>query len=526
MRAHFPIPPLFALTLTLTLTAHTLHADLHDDIGYRHLANSLGTNTPDGTGVRVSQIEASTSTINLVYAPVTGAGTINGSGNYTGKTLVLESDPSTLSNHAVNVADSFYGNNTNPASAFSSIAPGITDIHNYVAGHDNTTSGFFDLLLNGAAPFVEASRVQSHAYVSRTSDSGGTTENDVLRRLDRGINRDGYLAVVGMDNGSSSNVPFLLGSGYNSLSVGLSNGNHSHGPIPAGLDGQGRIKPEIVTVHTTTSWATGAIASAGAFHYQTLLEDFAVPPADESMLIRAVMLAGATKEESFNWDRTQSRPLDDQFGLGQLDVYHNHHILTGGEQNPGPITPYGWNLENITATQTHSYTFVIPEFRFADCTSLIVTWNRRIRANDNPFPLADINLTLKDAGGTTLDQSIGTLYNYEHIFAKNLPAGTYTAEITSDRTETYALAWRITHGSGPLTQTSVSSTNQTTLAFSNLDPLATYHVESSPTLGSWNAEPTSTFNPSSSTAAWIDPVSIGTGNKFYRLVWDIPAAPP
>ncbi|MEM8955625.1 MAG: hypothetical protein AAGD22_15840 [Verrucomicrobiota bacterium] len=527
MRAHRPTP---LLLLLLSLFASSLplplSADPHDDIGYRLLSSSLGSLTPDGSGIRVSLVEASTSTSNLIYAPVSGTGTINGSGNYAGKTLVLESGASTTSSHAANVANSFFGLDTNPASTFFSIAPGITNIHSYVAGDDNTTSGLFDLLLDGLSPFVEESRVQSHAYVSRTTMSGGTTENRVLRRLDRGIDRDGYLAVVGMDNGAASPVPYLLGTGYNSLSVGLSNGSHSHGPIPAGLDGQGRIKPEIVTVHSQTSWATGALASAAAIHYQTLLENFVVPAADASMLIRAVMLAGATKEEFPAWDRTQSRPLDNQFGLGELNVYHNHLILTSGPQNAGPVTPHGWNIASIGNTDTHAYTFVVPPAQFADRLSVFVTWNRRIRPNDNPFPLANIDLALKNANGGLLDQSVSTIYNFEHIFAKNLPAGTYTAEISSDRNESYALAWRTTSGAGPFTQTSVTSSNHTTLSFSNLDPLATYHVQSSSTIGSWNTEPTSTFNPTGSTAQWTDPASIGTANKFYRLTWEIPSAPP
>jgi hypothetical protein len=516
-----------------------LLADWQDNIGYPLLKETLGPGLPSGAGIQVSQIEAnaSTSTVNLIYAPQGGSSTVNGSGNFSGKTLTIESGTTSASSHAATVAGYFFGNNTDPDAGVASIAPAVTSIHNYIAGHPATTTALLDQLgSGGAAPFVESSRVQSHAYVGRVSDTGGNAENDVLRRLDFAIDRDGYLAVAGMDNGSTSAVPYLIGAGFNTLSVGRTDGSHSHGTIQAGLDGQGRIKPELVTPASTTSWATGIVASAGAMLYQTLHDHFSVPAAQESLLIRAALLAGATKHEFAAWDRKQSRPLDNHFGLGELNVYHSHRILAGNEQNPGLVAPSGWDLEVIASSQTNSYTLVVPPGQFADHLSIVVTWNRHLQLISSGFPtnrgvfpltLTDINLALKDSSGSILDQSGGTAYNYEHIYARHLPAGTYSFEVDSDSSESYALAWRSTPGSGPETKVLIDEVAATTtLTFTDLDRLATYHVQSSPALGSWNAEPTSTFSPSGSTASWNDPTPLGTTNKFYRLFWNIPSAPP
>jgi len=64
------------------------------------------------------------------------------------------------------------------------------------------------------------------------------------QRLDYAIVRDGFTAVVGVNNGDSTTLPELLSQSYNTISVGRSDGKHGHGLTV--LDGQGRIKPELV----------------------------------------------------------------------------------------------------------------------------------------------------------------------------------------------------------------------------------------------------------------------------------------
>ena len=63
-----------------------------------------------------------------------------------------------------------------------------------------------------------------------------------------------------------------------------------------------------------------------------------------SEVIKAMLMAGATKGEFANWidpttglvnpwNRTQTRPLDDVFGAGELNVYNSYLIGIGGKQS-------------------------------------------------------------------------------------------------------------------------------------------------------------------------------------------------
>ena len=53
-------------------------------------------------------------------------------------------------------------------------------------------------------------------------------------RFDYMINQDNLVAVVAVNNnnGSVTPIPALLASSYNSIAVGLSNGQSSLGPVP------------------------------------------------------------------------------------------------------------------------------------------------------------------------------------------------------------------------------------------------------------------------------------------------------
>ena len=57
---------------------------------------------------------------------------------------------------------------------------------------------------------------------------------DALKRLDWVINQDEYIQVVGMNNGSGSATQPLLGSSFNAIAVGLSNGTSKHGSYGVG----------------------------------------------------------------------------------------------------------------------------------------------------------------------------------------------------------------------------------------------------------------------------------------------------
>ena len=87
---------------------------------------------------------------------------------------------------------------------------------------------------------------------------------NALRRLDYAIVRDGFTAVVGVDNPTEpgSPLPELLSQAYNTISVGRSDGLHGYGLTF--LDGSGRVKPELVAPEVSSSRRTARVSSAAA----------------------------------------------------------------------------------------------------------------------------------------------------------------------------------------------------------------------------------------------------------------------
>ncbi len=166
----------------LLCTAGLSRADYFQDIGYTALKNNLGAATPTGAGVQVTQVEANENSVN--YLPDTS------SAEFTGKTFTTLSGSSGVSGHATLVGQYFYG-------IYTSIAPGITSIANYSAngwvgsGFLNTGNSFF-------APKVETRKIQNHSWIG-----SGSSDQEILRRFDYAISRDDFLAVVGLNNGST-----------------------------------------------------------------------------------------------------------------------------------------------------------------------------------------------------------------------------------------------------------------------------------------------------------------------------------
>ena len=174
---------------TLLFMPLAAHATVQDDIGYTALSNLLGTSTPDGSGVQVTQVEA----------PV-GSGSWSpdiSNAQFTGKTITDLSVPTSPSSsgHATGVATRFYGNST-------SIASGITSIDVF-----NANGWLFGEFLNvgtNAKPLSSSSRIANHSYIGQFGDSSVTS--DALRRMDWLVERDEYIQVVGTNN-SGTNQP-------------------------------------------------------------------------------------------------------------------------------------------------------------------------------------------------------------------------------------------------------------------------------------------------------------------------------
>jgi len=330
-----------------TLSIAPAHADYNDDVGYTVLEAELGAGLPDGSGVVVSQAEAS-ALVNGVQAWMPDPNNTE----FTTKSIFNYSNAPAgiFSGHATGVGRRFYGDIT-------STSPGITNITAYSSNHW-LGSGYLRIYTGTGLvyqPLSSASRIVNHSWIG----NAGGYNTDGLARLDWTIETDETVQAVGF-TGSTTNA--LLSSAYNVISV-----NNTAAPTNAGsasgggIYTSGRTKPDIVAPTTTTSRATPRVASVAA-----LLVDAAnsnpswstdpvgisttnrngdtIYNAERVEVIKAALMAGADRETSntTSTDITDYRVnvadqtangLDRRFGAGQLNVHNSYHIIAGSEQN-------------------------------------------------------------------------------------------------------------------------------------------------------------------------------------------------
>ena len=422
-----------------------LSASYKDEVHYTQLINELslrGVSVPTGAGVSVTQVESREDT--------NGSGQLDSyegyipnpsNSEFSGKTITdasnLGQDPS---NHGTWVGRNLYGNT-------SSISPGITAVSVYEA-NNFINSGWYS-----GTPPTESNPLQNHSWVNWFQNS------NTSRRMDYAVNRDGFLPIVGIYNSdfgsqsTPSDIPDTYGSIYNGITVGVSDGTHRYGTTT--YDGAGRTKPEIVApggipglnpATQYTSFATPIVTAAAAYLIDAAGSNAA---AKDQLSLKAILLAGADKSISANWDQTPTRPIDDVFGAGELDIYQSYFIQQGGQQIAGSIIgTHGWNLSNLSAYSSETYVINISSgFRLRKL-SVIVTWNRKVKKQGPYFnpTLANMSLELTDDGdNSSVQSSDSAIDNIEHIWrdlGSELEAGSYNLTVATNLTTDYAIAWR------------------------------------------------------------------------------------
>ncbi len=421
------------------ISSATILADWRDDVGFTRLQLIVESDLPTTVSDGFTQVEAQESGTN--YMPNTGQAI------FQGKTFVNKTNTSSVtSNHANTVASFFYST--------SSLLPGTsaTTVDVYSADHW-LNSGF---LKSGTTtePAIESRAIQNHSWIGLSGDTAWLEE--VNQRLDYAIDRDGFVSVVGENNGSSTTLPKLLGQGYHTIAVGLTDGLHSHGLST--LDGIDRIKPDLVAPGSATSYATPMVGSAAGILYQKLqASPYSLGGADLPRTIKAMLMASARKDTVTGWDQTSTRPLDDVYGAGELNIHNAYMILSAGRVSSG-TTQRGqraWAAESITSSATKSYFFTIPTGAPSTpfCTALV--WHRVITDNlvshvnwgNLTTSMANLNLSLYYATGTTrgslVSQSSSTVDNVELIYQATLAPGDYEIVVSSNTVTAtpYALAW-------------------------------------------------------------------------------------
>jgi hypothetical protein len=437
----------FLFVVLSGLAENRAHAGWKDEIGFTRLKALASPSLPTASLQGLTQVEASR-TDPPVYTFVPDSLDPDLTGN-----VIINQSASTgsgISSHATHVAENFYGNG--------SLMPGIDTVDLYEV-NNWLGSGFLNRG-TGSQPKPETRAVQNHSWVGSL---GSASDIEVNRRLDFAIDRDGFVCVVGLHNEAAKNpLPNLLCQTYNAISVGRDDGNHSLGPTTldeGGGVGLGRVKPDIVapsaSPENATSWTTPMVASAaGLLHAKLSAAPISLPIEDRPRVVKALLLASATKNTVPGWDNTSIRPLDERYGAGELNIHHAWLAMSAGRKNSGNTTHgiRGWAAESVSTTN-RTYFFTVPASPVPTPFCAALTWHRVITdgiPNPNQWgnlgaSLADLNLRLYQASGFTVGgqiaESASTVDNVELIYQPSLAPGSYALEVRNASGAPFALAW-------------------------------------------------------------------------------------
>ena len=381
----------------------------------------LGASIPNGAGVPVAVIEAnsgaaggctdSNSSTSCKYFMDLSISQFNG------KTIIdgtnIFSTAGNVSSHSNGIGFYFFGNTL-------SIAPDVTDVTVYEV--DDYLSNILKTSTGGGLgsdPVIQSNKIQNHSWVSTGfQNSNGDPRPDLdlqaLRRFDYVLDTQDIIASVGVStNTSSAEVPNLLSHSYNAIVVGRTDGQHASvdtGITSLNTYGPGRQKPDIVTTVDgfTVSRSTAAVSGAAAKLYESGTGTDAI----RSEPMKAILLAGATKQEFPGWNHTTTRPLDETYGAGEMNVFNSYRIQQGGEfdgslTQPTPVGNFGWDYGDATTAGPLLYDFEVPDFYPGADLSIVLAWNYKID-DDNPssatfdplVSLANLDLQLFDSNGS------------------------------------------------------------------------------------------------------------------------------
>jgi hypothetical protein len=443
-------------------------AEYKSDIGYTQLQTELGASLPTGAGVQVTQVEAQNGMPDITNS------------EFIGKTFTAETSTLTNSSHATAVGTYFYGDN-------SSLAPGITAIDCYNAS-DFISWGFLSSLTY--TPLASGSRVANHSWVGNLSAPSAIND---LARLDWVIARDEYINVVAMNNGGAGANRPLLGSSFNAIAVGLSNGSAAYGSYPLATTPStpyasgSRTRPDLVAPADATSYATPMVASAAALLVQvghdggtTLSTDPVVQSttnrngdtiynAEKSEVIKSALMAGASRTSpnlTQGYVVNTANGLNDIYGAGQLNIYNSYHIIAAGEQNSredylaggGEIEAVGFDYDPAFGGANGSNragTYAFRTLSAGDLSASLV-WNLKVTGEtaqgfDTSATLYHLGLYLYDVSDNNrlVASSDSSVDNTQNLWTSLIANQIYQLVVAADLGQgdflwDYGLAWDIT----------------------------------------------------------------------------------
>lgn len=474
------------LALPLLVTSAQAAADYKEDIGYTALQAELGAATPNGTGAKVTQVEASSPDTDpniLYFAPDPSAASMTGKMfSYPGLSCATPPcTPSVFSGHALGVADRFYGNSL-------SMATGINDIHSYevnqwLAALYSTTTG--------KATSTDR-RIANHSWVGNGDTTAQTSE--ILRLVDRQVNLNEYIQVAASGSGSP-----LLGNAYNVIAVGLTNGSVSSSIAIDDTYVANRATTDLVAPAANLSTATPIVSATATLlvqtsHQQTNLSLGSsnisgvgtVYNAERSETVKAILMAGAerqTENTSGYGNITDYRSaghetdngLDNRYGAGQVDIYNSYRIIESGEHNSledggdnlGQIDMSGFDYDDafggaisgtarnpLQSNSTATYAFTASA---NETLSAALVWNLGVTNNSAmDTTLHHLGLALVDVteNNSIVASSDSMFDNTQNIYWEGLVGGhDYQLQVSSLEgaiTQDYALAWNRTINATPV----------------------------------------------------------------------------
>ena len=316
------------------------------------------------------------------------------------------------------------------------------------------------------------------AKLLNVSNSNGGSRADLVRRFDKFVEENDMVACTAMSSNFNHNWT-TSGNSYNSLVVGGANVRPRHTRMND--HGGPRYKPDIVTrsglSDSTTSYSSPTVCSAAAVLLERARVDGNVANAYNSVVTKAILMAGATRFDyritvfwekpwhdddyaidrtsllrhplflSGNWVRDSSGvPTDRQYGAGSLNMLGAYDILDAGEfdaEGTVPVGVRGWDYARRLAVGD-SVTYPMSIAR-ESMFSAVLAWHRYV--DDSIVShLPDYELSVYDANGVRVALSDSTTSNVELVETKLAP-GTYQMKVRvkSDGGSTdelsYGLAW-------------------------------------------------------------------------------------
>jgi hypothetical protein len=437
-----------ALVFSAILASTSLFAGFREDIGFSELQTAFGS-LPNGSSLKIAHIEY---VRDGKWAPEMA-------GELEGKSITYSpASPTGYSYHGDEVGRVLYGST-------SSVIPAVSQIRAFEAWN------YYDNSLNtskGIAPVVADWDLENHSYIS----NAGLSTNEGGRRMDFRIDRDGVTATVVLENGTGT-VPPLFGNTYNTIVVGSSTGSHSRGGTTREV--VGRVKPDIVGTANWTSYAGPIVGSSAGLLIAKTKADSSLAMAKRPEVIKALLMAGATKEEFPTWSRSSTAPIDPIYGAGEVNVNNSYGMLVTGRQAASPSairSSRGWDLNTVGTGSSLLYFFTIGSGQ-TGTISAVLTWHRTVSPINGAWnqgvsaSVDNLDLRLYRANsqfetGDLLQDSVSAIDNVEHIFLRDVAEGTYVLVVGSvSGTKQFGLAWNVSGvTSQPPTVTAPAITTQ------------------------------------------------------------------